>query len=101
MGNAANPAAYYKELMGTPTPDNFMMPNATEIAAYRKLMNSVEAALRLPPDEAGERLKVFQDSAKTLHPFFRDAIPSLARINDTRTQTRAARAQLLKAVEGK
>ena len=101
MGNAANPAAYYKELMGTPPPDNFTRPKTTEIAAFRKLMNSVEAALRLPPDAAGERLNGLQDSVKTLHPFFRDSIPSLTRINDTRTQTQAALAQLLKTVAGK
>ena len=100
MGNAANPSAYYKELMGTPPPENFTVPKAAEIAAYRKFMNSVEEALRLSPNAAGERLKTLQDSAKTLHPFFRDSIPSLTRINDTRTQTQAALAQLLKTVAG-
>jgi len=101
MGNAANPAAYYKELMGTPPPENFTVPKAVEIAAYRKFMNSVEESLRLSPNAAGERLKTLQDSAKTLHPFFRDSIPSLTRINDTRTQTQVALAQLLKTVAGK
>jgi hypothetical protein len=101
MGNAANPAAYYKELIGTPAPDNFTMPKTTEIAAFRKLMNLVEAALRLPPDAAGEELNALQDSVKTLHPFFRDSIPSLTRINDTRRQTQSALALLLKTVGGK
>jgi hypothetical protein len=97
MGKAASPAAY-QELMGTPPPENFTVPKATEIVAYRKFMNSVEEALRLSPDAAGERLKTLQDSAKTLHPFFRDSIPSLTRINETRTETLAARQKLLQAV---
>jgi len=101
MGKAANPAAYYKELMETPAPENFTVPKAAEIAAYRKFMNSVEEALRLPPDAASERLKTLQDSAKTLHPFFRDSIPSLTRINDARIETQAARQKLLQAVAAK
>ncbi len=98
MGKAANPAAYYKELMETPAPENFTVPKDAEIAAYRKFMNSVEEALRLSPDAAGETLKTLQESAKTLHPFFQDSIPSLTRINEIRTETQAARQKLLQAV---
>ena len=90
MGKAANP-----------TPEKFAGPKDAEIAAYRKFMNSVEETLRLPPDAAGERLKTLQDSAKTLHPFFRDLIPSLTRINETRIETQAARQKLLQAVAAK
>jgi hypothetical protein len=101
MGKAPNPAAYYKELMETPPPEKFAVPKDAEIAAYRKFMNSVEEALRLPPDAAGERLKTLQNSAKTLHPFFRDSIPLLTRINETRIETQAARQKLLQAVAAK
>jgi hypothetical protein len=101
MGKAASPAAYYKELTGTPAPENFTMPGDAEMAAFRKLMISTEEALRLPPDAASGRLKALQESAKTLHPFFRDLMPSLTRINDTRMQTHAARMQLLKALASK
>ena len=98
MGKAANPAAFYEQLMGTPPPENFTVPKAAEIAAYRKFMNSVEEALRLLPTAARERLKTLEDSAKTLHPLFRDSIPSLTRINDARSETQAARGKLLRAV---
>ena len=70
MAKAANPSAYYRELMGTTAPENFTMPSDAEIAAFRKLMNSAEEALRLPPAAAAERLKILQDSVQTLHPFF-------------------------------
>jgi hypothetical protein len=101
MGKATSPTAYYQELMGAPAPEEFTVPKAGEIAAYHKLMNSAEEALRLPPDAASERLKTLQDSAKTLHLFFRDSVPSLTRINDTRMQTQAALAQLLKGLASK
>jgi len=101
MAEATSPAAYYQEMMGRAAPEKFTIPNAAEIAEYHKLMNSVEAALRLPPDAASERLKTLQDSAKTLHPFFRDAMPSFGRINDARLEVQVAREKLLQAVSVK
>ena len=101
MGKALNPAAYYKELMESPAPEDFTVPSDAETAAFRKLMISTEEALRLPPIAARERLKALQDSVKTLHPFFRDSIPSLTRINETRIETQAARQKLLQAVAAK
>ena len=101
MAQAASPAAYYQELMGAPAPDNFTVPKAAEIAAYHKLMNSAEEALRLPPDTASERLKILQASVKTLHPFFQQIIPLFTHINDARIEVQTARAQLLKVVTPK
>ena len=101
MAETASPAAYFQEMMGKPAPDNFALPTAAEIAAFHRLMASAEAALRLPPDAASERLKTVQESAKALHPFFRDAMPSLTRVNDARTEVQVARALLLKAVAAK
>jgi len=98
MAEAASPAAYYQEMTGRPAPENLVLPTAAEITSFRKLMASAEEALRLPPDTASERLKTIQESAKTLHPFFRDAMPSLTRINDARIETQAARQKLLRAV---
>jgi hypothetical protein len=101
MGKAASPAAYYKELMGAPAPENFTVPSDADIAAFRKLMNSTEDALRLSPQQASERLRTLQDSVKTLHPFLQGAIPPFTHINDARMQMQAALAQLLKAVAPK
>jgi hypothetical protein len=101
MAEAASPAAYYQEMMGKPAPANFALPTAAEMAAFHKLMNSAEAALRLPPEASRERLKTLQDSVKTLHPFFQDATPSFTHIDDARIEVQVARAQLLKAIAAK
>jgi len=101
MTEAANPAGYYQEMMDKPRPKDFTLPKAPDIAAFHKLMNSAEEALRLPPDAARERLKILQNSIQTLHPFFQQTIPSFSRINDARVEVQAARAQLLKALASK
>ena len=101
MAEATNPAAYYQEIMDKPAPKDFNLPNSSEIAAFHRLMNSAEEALRLPPDKASERLKTLQDSVQTLHPFFRQITPSFTRVNDSRAEVQAARAQLLRAIAAK
>ena len=98
MAEAASPAAYYEEMMGRPTPENFALPTTAEIASFHKLMALAEEALRLPPHVASERLRALQDSVKTLHPFFRDIMPSLTRVNDARFEVQAAREQVIKAI---
>jgi hypothetical protein len=98
LEKAASPSAYYKELFGTPAPENFTVPSAVDMADFRRLMNLTEAALRLPPAQASARLKDLQEAAKTLHPFLRDSIPSLTRINETRTETQEDRQKLLHAI---
>jgi hypothetical protein len=101
MSEAASPATYYQEMMGRPAPGNYVPPTSDEITAFHKLMASAEKALRLQPDAASEQLITIQESAKGLHPFFRDAMPSLTRVNDARIEVQLARAQLLKAVAAK
>jgi hypothetical protein len=101
MAEAVSPAAYYQEMMGRPAPENFVLPTVAEITSFHELMASAEGALRLPPDTASERLKTIQELAKMLHPFFRDAMPSLTRINAARIETQAARQKLLQAVAAK
>ena len=98
MAEAASPGAYYQEMLGNPAPENFVLPTAAEITTFHKLMASAEEALRMRPDAASERLKTIQESAKALHPFFRDAMPSLTRVNDARIETQTARQKLLQAV---
>jgi hypothetical protein len=98
---AKNPAAYYQEMTGKTVAENFALPNAADIAAYHKLMTSAEDALRLPPEAASELLKTLQDSVQTLHPFFRQIIPSFTRVNGARVEVQAARQKLLQAIASK
>jgi hypothetical protein len=98
MAEASSPSAYFQEMMRKPAPGDFTAPKAAEIAAFHRLMNSAEEALRLPPDTASERLKTLQASVKTLHPFFQETTPALTKINGARIEVQAAREQLLRAI---
>lgn len=98
LADSKNPAEYYQEVTGKEPPDKFRVPNGANVAAFHKLTSSVEAALRLKPDAASERLKTLQDSVKTLHPFFQQLMPSFTRVNSARVELQTARANLLKAV---
>jgi hypothetical protein len=84
-------------MMGKAAPENFEPPNTSDNAAFQKLMGVAEATLRLPPEQAQDRLRALQESVKTLHPFYRDTTPSFTRINDARAEVQAAREKLLRA----
>jgi hypothetical protein len=95
---ASNPRKYYEEVVGHPAPAVFDAPNASDDAAFQKLMEAAEATLRLPPEQAQDRLRALQESVKTLHPFYRETTPSLSRINDARAEVQAAREKLLQTI---
>ena len=97
----ASPKEYFQDIMGRPAPDGFTVPNASETAAFHKLMAWAEAAVRLPPNQAQERLKTLQGSVRSLHIFFQETIPNLVRINEARIQVQASRNSLLQALSGK
>ena len=95
LADAPNPRTYFQELTGNAAPQNFVPPNAPEVAAFHKLMNSAEAALRLSPDQAAQKLKSIQEALQSLHPFYKSLAPSLTRINDSRLEIATARERLL------
>jgi len=95
MQQATNPEEYYREMMGKPAPANFSVPGRKDLAACRALFSDAEAALRLPPEQARTQLQELQDRVAQLHPFFQDTIPSLAKINDARSELEASSAKLL------
>jgi hypothetical protein len=98
MQKAPNAAAYYQEVMGTAAPANFTVPSGSDIAAFHQIMATAEAALRMPPGQAQDKLNTLQESTKTLHPFFQAAIPNFLRINDARARIQSSRQQLLQAL---
>ena len=98
MKQASNPAEYYQQITSQPPHENFSVPTPSDLAAFHKLIDAAENALRLPPDQVRERLKSLQDSIKTLHPFHQATTPSFVRINESRVQIAAARRDLLKAL---
>jgi len=98
LSNAADPRAWYRDVLGAPAPENFTVPKPPEVAAFRRLMARVAEALRLPPDVARQRLNDLENTQKTLHPYLRDLIPSLSRINDVRAELQAERQKLLAVI---
>jgi hypothetical protein len=98
MAEASDPASYYQGLMGRSAPEHLTIPSNAEIAAYHSLMGRAAEALRLPPDAAAQPLQALQQSTQSLHPFFRDIIPSFSRVNDARRELQAARQKLLQSL---
>ncbi len=97
---AANPRQYYEHAIGEPPPRIFEVPSPYHIAAFHKLIGAAEDALRLPPEQAQDRLGALRESVKTLHLFYQQTIPSFTRINDARAEVQAARENLLRALAG-
>jgi hypothetical protein len=95
MAEASDPAAYYQGVTGHPAPEHLTVPNPAEVAVFHTLMAKAEEALRLPPDAAVQTLQGLQQSTQSLHPFFRELMPSLTRLNDSRRGVRDARQGLL------
>jgi hypothetical protein len=100
MRQAANPAGYYQEIMGKPAPADFSVPSPKDIAARSALVAQAEAALRMPPEEARERLQDLQGRISTLHPFFQETVPSFVKTNDARAEVYSSRQKLLQALAG-
>jgi len=100
MAQAENPSVYYKEMMGHDAPANFTAPAAKDIAECRALFSDAEATMHLPTTQARERMLAIQARVSTLHPYFRETIPTLAKVSDARAEAEASRQKLLAALEG-
>jgi hypothetical protein len=101
MSESPNAATYYREMMGEPAPTGFSVPKESDIAAFHKVMTSAEDALRLPSQQADDKLKVLQGSVEALHPFFQRTIPSFVKTNEARMEIQKARMALLLALSAK
>jgi hypothetical protein len=101
MAASRNPRKYYEEVTGKPAPGIFQLPTNSDIAAFHGLLADAEAALRLPPTQAEDRLRALQESVKTLHPFYQATIPSFTHINSARTEIQIARERLLRALSNR
>jgi len=98
MREAVNPAQYFQELMGRPTPANFAVTSPADTAPLHKLMKAAEEALREPPDPARPRLQSPGRDVQGLHPLYREVPPPFTKINESRKQVFEARQRLLSAL---
>ena len=97
---AGNPAEYYEQLMGAPPPSDPAALSASDAAAFAKVMSAAEQAMRLPPDQAGARLKTLQPALDALNPIYRQLTPSFAKTNLSRKEIASQRNQLLSLLAG-
>jgi hypothetical protein len=76
--------------------DSFVRPSSAETLRFLNDVQNVSVFLLQSPDQAAPVVAVFDnETRKKLHPFYRDAMPSLTRVNDTRREVKAARERLL------
>jgi len=101
MSQAADPAAYYREVWGKPAPADFSVPTAADIAQFHRVMEAGEAAFELPPDAARAKLTAIEAEVRALQPILRETVPSYARENDVRFKVQAQRQELLQALATK
>jgi len=95
-----DPRRQYERTMGAAPPAGFSLPSQAAVADFRSLMARVIEALRLQPEAASTALAQIEQDTRALHPFYRDIIPNLPRINESRTGVKAARDRLLGALAG-
>lgn len=101
MSQAADPAAYYREVWGKPAPADFAVPTAADMAQFHKVMAAGEAALELSPNATRAKLAAIEAEVKALQPILRESVPSYIRENDVRFRVQAQLQDLLQAVGAK
>jgi hypothetical protein len=79
---------------------SFARPTFNETMRFQTEVHNVTALLTLSPDQTAPAVATFdKDTKNKLHPFYRDNMPSLTRVNDTRREVKAAREKLLAALK--
>jgi len=95
---AGNPAEYYEHLTGAPPPSDLAALSASDAAAFAKTMFAAEQTMRESTSKTTAQLPALQKSVESLNPIYRELIPSLAKMNESRMQVAAAREKLLDLV---
>ena len=93
-----DPREMYKAITGDELPASSHLPSPADFALFRKFMNEVAAALRLPPEEALQKLSSLKEQEKTLNPMLQNSIPSFERVNSNRAEVQAVREAALRAL---
>jgi hypothetical protein len=99
MQRSQDPASVFERLMGQPAPKDCMPPSAQQLKVFHDYMDDVGSALRLPTQEASQRLAELQGRQKSICETIRMAIPSAKRVNDARAEIAATRKELLKSLQ--
>ena len=98
MRAAPRPSEYYETIMGKPMSGNSGLPNAADDDNFAAFMNEFESALTLKPESTSRRIETLQMKLQSLHLIYRELIPSIVKINESRMQVVACRKRLLEAL---
>lgn len=101
LRSAPNPRTAYEAVMGEPMPPGTKIPTSEDAGKFSDYMTSVQTALKLPPDAAKARLLVLETQRKALPAVIQRLAPSAQKVNDARTETYAAREELLETLSAK
>jgi hypothetical protein len=75
---------------------SFTPPGDSDTKRFLREVERVADALSRSPDQAASVAATFDgDTKKQLHPFYRDSMPSLTKVNEDRREVKAARERLL------
>jgi hypothetical protein len=75
-------------------PGAFTPPTAAETKRFLREIERVADALSRSPDQAAATIAAYQAEGG-IHRFYRDSMPSLSRMNETRREVKAARERML------
>jgi len=101
LKSAPDPEQYYLQLMGQPAPPDLARLSAPDIAAFTVVMSSAIDAMRKKPEDTKHQLPSLQKELDSLNLVYRQMIPSLTKINESRGQIVDARQELLGLVSAK
>lgn len=99
LGKAPDFAAVYKDWFRSDPPQSAKPPSASEIAAFRELMNQMVAAFQLPPAQTRVRLATITARLKAMNPAVQATFPNYQRLNDNREKMVSQKEDLLKALK--
>lgn len=88
-------AGAYQRAAGSPPPAGLSLPPASAVAGFGRFMTAAAEAFRLAPERTRSALPGLDAGLKELHALYQSLIPSLTRVNDTRTEIQAERDRLL------
>jgi hypothetical protein len=98
MAESPDPKQWYATVAGQAAPSPFVLPTATDMRAFQKLMDEISAAFSLPYPAAQEKMAIIEPQIAKLNPTINWIIPNPSRSNERRAEVQAARQKLLEDV---
>jgi len=95
---AKDPREMYKAIVGEELSASYQLPAPVDLAAFRKFMDEIAAALNLSPVATRSRLEELRSREKALNPMLQKSIPNFERVNGNRLEVQSARNAALRSL---